>query len=363
MLPGLLRRDTAVRCAGHIGNRTWGLIKVKVSGFLGADLPSVPASIAELEQCGYDAAASAEINNDPFFPLLLAAEHSQSIRLTTAISVAFARNPMTMANLCWDLNQYSKDRFTVGLGSQIKPHITRRFSMPWSKPAARMREYILAMQAIWRCWEHGDKLDFQGEFYRHDLMTPMFTPTRKTYGAPGVNLAAVGPLMTEIAAEVADGVIAHGFTTAQYLREVTLPAVQRGLAKSGRAREAFDISLPAMVVTGINQQAFEQSKQAVQSQLAFYASTPAYRPVLELHGWGELQTEAHQLTRAGRWQDLGTLISDDILNTFAIVSEDIAHVPALLTQRYAGLADTWICTVNTGDTALQRRLVNAIQAA
>ncbi len=229
---------------------------MKVSGMLGADLDMAPLAIAELEQRGYDAAFTAEINNDPFFPLVLAAEHSKTIALTTSISVAFARNPMTLANLAWDLNQYSKGRFTVGLGSQIKPHITRRFSMPWSKPAARMREFIQAMQAIWRCWETGEKLDFNGEFYRHNLMTPMFTPSRTTYGAPGVNLAAVGPLMTEVAAEVANGVIAHGFTTVKYLRDVTLPAVQRGLEKSGRQREDFEVSLPVMVVTGVNEVAY-----------------------------------------------------------------------------------------------------------
>jgi len=336
---------------------------LRVSGMLGADLEMAPLAIAELEQRGYDAAFTAEINNDPFFPLVLAAEHSKTIALTTSISVAFARNPMTLANLAWDLNQYSKGRFTVGVGSQIKPHITRRFSMPWSKPAARMREFIQAMQAIWRCWETGEKLDFNGEFYHHTLMTPMFTPSRKTYGAPGVNLAAVGPLMTEVAAEVANGVIAHGFTTVKYLQDVTLPAVQRGLEKSGRKREEFDVSLPVMVVTGVNEEAFEQSRSAVRSQLAFYASTPAYRPVLELHGWGELQTVANQLTREGRWQEMGALITDEILDTFALVSEDIAQVPALLLQRYGGLADTWLCTVETGDRDLQKQLVAAVQAA
>jgi len=336
---------------------------VRVSGYLGADLDSVPSAIAELEARGYDATFTAETNSDPFFPLVLAAEHSKAIRLTTAISVALARNPMTMANLAWDLNQYAKGRFTVGVGSQIKPHITRRFSMPWSKPAARMREFILAMRAIWNCWETGEKLDFNGEFYRHDLMTPMFTPTRKAYGAPGVNLAAVGPLMTEVAAEVANGVIAHGFTTAKYLREVTLPAVQRGLVKAGRNRESFDVSLPVMVVTGVDEEAFARSRQAVQGQLAFYASTPAYRAVLELHGWGDLQAEAHQLTRAGRWQDMGALITDDILDAFAIISEDIDAVPTLLKQRYAGLADTWMCTVDTGDRDRQRQLVSTLQEA
>ncbi len=330
---------------------------------LGADLEMAPLAIAELEARGYDAAFTAEINNDPFFPLVLAAEHSKSIQLTTAISVALARNPMTVANLAWDLNQYSKGRFTVGLGSQIKPHITRRFSMPWSQPAARMREFILAMRAIWACWETGVKLDFNGEFYRHDLMTPMFTPTRTTYGAPGVNLAAVGPRMTEVAAEVADGVIAHGFTTEKYLREVTLPAVQRGLVRAGRGRETFDLSLPVMVVAGVDEEAFAQSKLRVQSQLAFYASTPAYRPVLELHGWGELQTEAHQLTRQGRWQEMGALITDEILNTFALVCEDIDRVPALLQARYAGLVDTWMCTVDTGDRDRQKQLIDALRAS
>ncbi|NND68834.1 MAG: TIGR03617 family F420-dependent LLM class oxidoreductase [Halioglobus sp.] len=328
---------------------------------LGADLDMAPLAIAELERRGYDAAFSAEINNEPFFPLVLAAEHSERIALSTSISVAFARNPMTMANLAWDLNQYSKGRFTLGLGSQIKQHITRRFSMPWSSPAARMREFIQAMRAIWRCWETGEKLDFEGEFYRHNLMTPMFMPTKTRYGAPGVSLAAVGPLMTEVAAEVADGVIAHGFTTVKYLEEVTLPAVARGLEKAGRQRDELDISSPVMVVTGLNAEAFAQNKLAVQSQIAFYASTPAYRPVLELHGWGDLQTEANNLTREGRWEDMGGLITDDLLNTFAIVSEDIKAVPSLLEQRYGHLVDTWQCTVETGDSEQQAQLVKAVQ--
>jgi len=336
---------------------------VKVSGMLGADLDMAPLAIAELEALGYDAAFSAEINNDPFFPLVLAAEHSERIALTTSISVAFARNPMTVANLAWDLNQYSHGRFSIGLGSQIRPHITRRFSMPWSKPAARMREFISALRAIWSCWETGGKLEFEGEFYTHNLMTPMFMATDRGFGAPGVRLAAVGPLMTEVAAEVADGVIAHGFTTAKYLREATLPSVQRGLETAGRSREDFDISCPVMVVTGVDEEAFVQSRAAVRSQIAFYASTPAYRPVLELHGWGDVQSEANQLTREGRWEDMASLITDEILDTFAIVAEDSAAVPALLVERYGGLVDTWMCTVRAGDSEAQQKLVADVQAA
>ena len=334
---------------------------MRVSGMLGADLDMAPLAIAELERRGYDAAFSAEINNEPFFPLVLAAEHSKRIALSTSISVAFARNPMTTANLAWDLNQYSKGRFTIGLGSQIQQHIERRFSMPWSSPAARMREFVQAMRAIWHCWSTGEKLAFEGEFYRHNLMTPMFMPSKTEYGAPGVHIAGVGPLMTEVAAEVADGMIAHGFTTARYLEEVTLPAVERGLAKAGKQRADLDISSPIMAVTGVDEEAFEQNKLAIQSQLAFYASTPAYRPVLELHGWGDVQTEANKLTREGLWTDMGELITDEILNTFAIVSEDIDAVPALLKERYGHLVDTWQCTVETGDTDRQAALIAAVQ--
>jgi len=334
---------------------------VKVSGILSADHGAVPGAIAALERAGYDTACAAEINNDPFLPLAIAAQHSERIALTTAISVAFARSPMTLAYTAWDLQQYSGGRFTLGLGSQIKPHITRRFSMPWSQPAARMREFVLALRAIWHSWETGEPLAFAGEFYRHDLMTPMFTPGKKEYGAPGVNVAAVGPRMTEVAAEVADGVIAHGFTTVEYLRQVTLPAVARGLAKSGRQRAQFNVIAPVMVVTGADEQAFARSRDAVRAQLGFYASTPAYRPVLELHGWGELQAQAHRMTREGDWAALGEVITDEVLHAFAVVAEDIDSVPALLQQRYGALVDTWMCTVATGDPDRQRALLDAVR--
>jgi probable F420-dependent oxidoreductase len=336
---------------------------VKISGMLSADLDMVPLAIGELEARGYDTAFTAEINNDPFLGLVLAAEHSRDIGLSTSISVAFARNPMTLANTAWDINQYARGRFCLGLGSQIKPHITRRFSMPWSKPAARMREFVLAMRAIWACWEHGEPLAFEGEFYNHTLMTPMFTPGKKEFGAPSVNLAAVGPRMTEVAAEVADGMIAHGFTTARYLAEVTLPAVERGLAASGRSRSDFEINCPVMVVAGVDEAAFVQARDAIRAQLGFYASTPTYRPVLELHGWGDLQTEANQLTREGRWDALGELIDDEILNTFAVVCETLDDVPKTLKTRYGSLVDTWQCSVETGDRNTQRALLEAVRAA
>jgi len=311
---------------------------VKIDSALPSDLRRVPEAIRALEEAGFDGVLSAETSHDPFFPLLIAAEHSQRIGLVTSIAVAFARNPMTLAQLSHDLNAYSEGRFTLGLGSQIKPHITKRFSMPWSKPAARMRELILALRAIWENWYAGTPLHFRGEFYTHTLMTPMFTPTDTQFGRPRISLAAVGPLMTEVAAEVADGVICHAFTTRRYLEQVTLPAVERGLAKSGRSRSDFEIAYPLFVVTGETEEAFAGARRSIRQQIAFYGSTPAYRPVLELHGWGELQTELNRMSKEGKWQAMGELIEDDILTAFAVVAEPAAAVAAIR-ERVGDLVD------------------------
>lgn len=318
------------------------------SGLITTDLAGVPARARALEEAGYDGIVTAEMAHDPFLPLALAAEHTERVELMTSIAVAFARNPMIVAQLSHDLNAFSKGRFVVGLGSQIKPHITKRFSMPWSAPAARMREFILAMRAIWDNWYGGKPLEFRGEFYTHTLMTPMFTPTNVEHGAPRVFLAAVGPLMTEVAGETADGLIAHAFTTQRYLHEVTLPAIERGLAKAGRARSDFQVTCPVFVVTGADEKAFEASRSAVAKQIAFYGSTPAYRGVLELHGWGELQTELNRLSKLGQWDEMGTLIDDDILDAFAVVAEPDQLVPKLK-ARCTGAIDRVLCTFDTGD--------------
>ncbi|MGI9294455.1 MAG: TIGR03617 family F420-dependent LLM class oxidoreductase, partial [Pseudomonadales bacterium] len=316
---------------------------MKISGNLISNLRSVPHKIQEMDALGYDAAFSAEINNDPFFPLLLAAEHSKTIGLHTSISVAFARNLMSMADVAHDLHQYSQGRFTLGVGSQIRPHIEKRFSMPWSHPAPRMREYIQAMRAIWNCWNNDEPLDFRGEFYQHTLMTPMFVPTEKKFGAPQVALAAVGPIMTEVAGEVADGLIAHAFTTPKYLREVTLPALQKGFAKSGRQREQFDVCCPVLVVSGHDDEAKETSLNVIRQRLAFYGSTTAYRRVLEVHGWGDLGDELNTLSKQGKWVEMGLLLTDEVLNEFAIVAEP-ENIAAELHARYGELIDGWLCT-------------------
>ncbi len=309
-----------------------------------ADLSKVPNDVRKLEAQGFDGLITAEMSGDPFLPLLLAAEHSERIELMTSIAVAFARNPMTVAGLSNDLQAFSKGRFILGLGSQIKPHIEKRFSQPWSKPAARMREFILAMRAIWDCWYEGERLDFRGEFYSHTLMTPMFTPVNNPHGAPRVVLAAVGPKMTEVAGEVADGMIVHAFSTARYLREVTFPALEKGLQKSGRKRTDLEICFPAFVVTGRDEREWEQMRTAVKRQVGFYGSTPAYRGVLEAHGWGELQTELNVLSKRGEWVAMGERITDEMLEEFAIVAEP-ARVAGALKARFGGMVDRVVCSV------------------
>ncbi len=334
---------------------------MKCRAALMGDLGTIPDRARRIEEMGYDGLFSAEVAHDPFFPLLLAAEHTERVELMTAITVAFARNPMTLANIGHDLNAYSGGRLTLGLGSQIKPHITRRLSMPWSRPAARMREFILAMRAIWDCWYTGAPLAFDGEFYTHTLMTPMFTPADVEFGAPRVALAGVGPLMTEVAGEVADGLIAHAFTTQRYMESVTLPALERGLAKAGRDRGDFEVLCPVFVITGSDAAARDASLIAVRQQIAFYGSTPAYRPVLELHGWGALQAELNRLSKQGEWVEMGKRIDDEVLEAFAIIAEP-DQVGARLRERFGGLIDSCLGTFSLADVDAERDLIRSLQA-
>ncbi len=305
---------------------------MKIDGGISLNLHSAGTSARDLEQTGYSGGWTAETAHDPFFPLLLAAEHTQKIDLGTSIAVAFARNPMTLAHIGWDLQSFSRGRFILGLGSQIKPHITKRFSMEWSQPAARMREMVLAIRSIWDTWMTGAKLEFRGEFYRHTLMTPFFTPDRgdnSEWGVPRIFLAAVGELMTEVAGEVCDGFICHGFTTEKYLREVTIPALQRGRAKAGKTMDGFEIVGPSFVVTGTTSAEIKFAANSTKQQIAFYGSTPSYRGVLELHGWNDVHSQLNAMSKQGQWQAMGDLISDEMLNTFAVVGEPEQIAPEL----------------------------------
>ena len=335
---------------------------MKIDGGLMTNrLGTVAERVSALEAAGYDGAVCAEISNDPFLPLALAAEHSERVDLMTAITVAFARNPMTLAQTSHDLNAYSKGRMVLGLGSQIRPHITKRFSMPWDKPASRMCEFILAMRAIWDCWYEGKQLNFRGDFYTHTLMTPMFTPPETSYGPPRVLLAAVGPRMTEVAAEVADGLIAHAFTTDAYFREVTLPAVERGLAKAGRSRKDFEIQCPVWVVAGETEEEVAASAIGARKQIAFYASTPAYRGVLERHGQGELQTELTRMSKVGQWDEMGTLIDDSLLNAVAAVGVWDEAIPKLR-ERCASGIDRLMCTFSAPTPDQEQERLAAMRA-
>ncbi|MBW2293012.1 MAG: TIGR03617 family F420-dependent LLM class oxidoreductase [Deltaproteobacteria bacterium] len=341
---------------------TTGSPRMLVDGGLFGPLHTIARRVEHLEASGYDGAFSAEISANPFFPLVLGAEHSERIELLTGIAVAFARNPMNLANIAHDLNAYSKGRFILGIGSQIRPHITKRFSMPWSHPAERMREYIMAMRAIWECWYEGAPLHFEGKFYNHTLMTPMFVPDELEYGAPRVMLAAVGPRMAEVAGETADGLLAHAFTTERYMREVTIPAIGRGLAKSGRDRASFQLSCPMFVVTGNDEEAMAQSRAINCKQIAFYGSTPAYRPVLEMHGWGALQDELNILSKRGEWDAMGECISDDILDEFAIVAEP-KDVARRINERCGDILDRIVCSMEFADTDQQREFVQSMRSA
>jgi probable F420-dependent oxidoreductase len=306
---------------------------MKVDGGITFELGQASKAAEEAEAAGYDGVWTAETNHDPFLPLALAAGKTDRLELGTSIVVAFARNPMTLAVTANDLNRFSEGRFLLGLGSQIKPHITKRFSMEWSSPAARMREFVLAMRAIWGCWNEGTRLQFRGDFYTHTLMTPFFDPGPNPFGAPRVLLAGVGEKMTEVAGEVCDGFICHGFTTERYLREVTLPALGRGRAKAGKTFDGFEISGPSFVVTGTTEEELAAAASGTRQQIAFYGSTPAYRGVLELHGWGALQDDLNALSKQGRWKEMGDLIDDEILHTFAVVAEP-EKVAAELGARY-----------------------------
>jgi probable F420-dependent oxidoreductase len=298
----------------------------------------VATAARALEAAGYDGTYTFEGPHDPFLPLVLAAEATDRLELTTAVAIAFARNPMTLASQAWDLQALSGGRFHLGLGSQIKPHIERRFSMPWSSPAARMREMVLAIRSIWAAWQDRVPLRFEGEHYTHTLMTPFFDPGPLEVGRPSIWLGGVGPMMTEVAGEVADGFMVHPFCTERSLLEVTMPALERGRARPGAIADAIQVSLPVMVATGVDDASMAAAIGAVRAQIAFYGSTPAYKVVLDVHGWGDLQPVLRELTRAGDWAAMADVVHDDLLHAVAVVAEP-GEVAGEITRRYGGLLD------------------------
>ncbi len=316
---------------------------MKIDSGLGAELPKVAGRVAQAEAAGLDCLWAAETTNDPFLSLALATEHSSTVSLGTGVAIAFARNPMSMAYTTNQLQEYSGGRVVLGLGSQVRRHIEKRFSMSWSRPAARMREYVLALRSIWDAWNEAggvatSPFSFEGEFYTHTLMTPVFAPAPHEFGPPKVFLAAVGPRMNEVAGEVADGVITHGICTARYLREVILPAVERGLVTSGRTRGEVEVTCPGFISVVEDDAQWDKAREAMRRHVGYYASTPAYRPVLELHGWGDLQTELYECSKNGHWLDMARLVDDEVLDTLTIICRP-AELAAEVGARYGGLVE------------------------
>lgn len=307
------------------------------AALLTTELALVPERAAGLQAAGVDGVFSFDGPLEPFQPLLLAAEHAPRLELMTGVAIALARTPMLVAQLAHALSVYSKGRFLLGLGPQIRAHIERRFGAPWSRPAARMHEFVRALHAIFACWNDGAELKFEGEFWRHTLMPPLLRPSPSPFGRPRILLAGVGPAMVEVAGEVADGLVVHPFHTERSLRELTLPALARGRSRAGASAAPFDVACQVLVVTGETEDQLSVARGLIRQQIAFYASTPAYSAVLDLEGRGDLQPELRTLTRAGRWAELADRVDDELLERVAIVGEP-ALVAQRLTQRYAGVA-------------------------
>jgi probable F420-dependent oxidoreductase len=335
---------------------------MKIDSSLMFDPARVAGMASQLEEAGFDGAYTFEGQSDPFITVAAAAMNTQRMDLMTSIAVAFSRNPMNLAYLGNDLQNLSEGRFILGLGAQVKAHIERRFSMPWSKPASRMREMVLATRTIWDCWQTGEKLKFEGEFYQHTLMSPVFAPQPNEYGPPKIYIAGVGPVMTEVAAEVGDGYFLHPFSTARSMDELSLAAIGRGLDKAGKSRADYEVSAQVITATGLDEESMQTAIASARNQIAFYASTPAYLPVLKCHGWESLQADANQMMREGKWGELNDLIDDDILNTFAGVGTT-AEVAEKINTRFGGKVERISPVIYQPDVELLTELRQEINAA
>jgi probable F420-dependent oxidoreductase len=302
------------------------------------DLRQVGAAARQAEAEGYDGIVAMENKHDPFLALAVAGAATERIELHTGVAIAFARTPMAVANVGWDLAGSTGGRFVVGLGSQVRAHNERRFSVPWTPPAPRMREYVQILRAIWQCWKSGEKPGFEGAYYRFTLTTPNFSPEPIAAAPPAVMIAAVGPAMLKVAAEECDGVKLHGFCTRKYLTEDIMPRLEAGLAKAGRARSQYEISGGGFLATGPDDAAVARRFEWVRQRVAFYGSTPAYYPVLAAHGLEDLGHKLNALTRQGKWHEMAAEVSDEVAHLFAAVGRHDQIVKAIET-RFGGLVD------------------------
>lgn len=283
-----------------------------------------------------------ETQHNPLLALMLAAEHTQRLELGTAVAIAFPRSPMVTAQAAWDLQDFSQGRFILGLGTQVKAHIERRFGIDWESPVAKLREYIQALRTIWNAWQTGSKLDFRGKFYNHTLMSPFFNPGPITHPTIPIYIAGVNEGLSRLAGELCDGFHVHPFHSIAYLDRIVRPQIAAGAAQAGRSPNDITLVSSVFVVTGTNDEQMEQSRKAARDQIAFYASTPTYRVVLAVHGWEDVGEQLSRLAAMRRWNEMGALISDDMLDVFA-VSAPFPQLGRALRARYAGVLDRISC--------------------
>jgi probable F420-dependent oxidoreductase len=297
------------------------------------DLASIPSLAQAAERMGFDALWSTETMHDPFLPGALIAEHTHKLNFGTAVAISFTRSPATMAYTAWDLAQASAGRFILGLGTQVKAHIVRRFGMPWPESVVGMlREQIEAVRAFWNTWQTNQPLNYRSEHYRLNLMSPFFNPGPIKYPNIPIYIAGVNTGLARLAGELAQGFHAHPFHTPRYLREIILPAIEQGTTKAGRSRSEIKVSTSAFVVTSAEEETF------VRAQIAFYASTPSYRAVMELHGWDDTASQLSDLASRGAWADMAGMINNEMLQEFAVIASP-AELPSALRERYQGLVE------------------------
>lgn len=306
--------------------------------FLQPKLEQMPAYAVAAESLGFDGFWTAETNSDPFLNLALAAEHSSRMMLGTAIAVAFPRSPAVLAYTAWDLQRFSRGRFILGLGPQVKAHNVLRFGVKWEKPVKKMRETIEAVHAIWDCWQNGTPLDYAGEFFKLALMTPFFNPGPIDYPPPPIYIAAVNEQMLRLAGSHCEGVHIHALHSARYLREVALPEIEVGLARSARSRTDFSINTSVFAIPTDDPLETGKAEAHVRQQLSFYMSTPAYKTVLAPHGWEGVGEQLGKMARDGRWDEMSRLITDEMMDAFAVAGR-WAELPEIIYARYSGLLD------------------------
>jgi probable F420-dependent oxidoreductase len=351
---------TARRNTGEGANDGEGTMRVSMS-LPTHDWTACGPAARQAEDDGFDSVQSNELKYDPFTPLAFAALATERVQLVTSVAIAFPRSPMIVANQAWDLHRHSKGRFVVGLGSQVKAHNERRFSVPWIAPAARMGEYVESLRAIFRCWEHGEKLRYQGKHYNFTLMTPEFSPPAQGLPLPPIAVAAVGPLMLKTAARTADSARLHSFATRAYLEEVVRPQLATELATHGKAFENFEISGGGFIATGPDEAAVREAAEKVRYRVAFYGSTPAYRGVFDLHGVSDLGVKLNAMSREGKWQEMAAQVPDDVLDLF-VARATYEGLPDAIAKRYGGIVDTVSIDFAPGIPASVRRgTVEAIQ--